>query len=106
MLTMQALSNAGITPDESSTYSRSEIQDALSGMHGEDVMLLCSDGAFEQVYYYFHVKGDAIDGKYIPTPPCEYPGYSERKTSANRGAVGETECPESGIKYLPKQIQV
>jgi hypothetical protein len=100
---MQALSNAGITPDESSTYSRSEIQGALSGMHGEDVMLLCSDGALEQVYYYFHVKGNAIDGKYIPTRPCEYPVYSERKTSANREQWVKPSVPSRASSTFPSK---
>lgn len=70
---MQALSNAGITPHESKTYSLSDIQDALSAMHGQDVGLVCSNDVLEQAYYYFDVKGNAIDGKYIATPPREYP---------------------------------
>ena len=43
-------------------------------MHGEDAVVICSGSTLEQAYYYFDVKGNAIDGKYQAAPPREYPG--------------------------------
>lgn len=61
----QALSNAGITPDPSNTYALSDVQNALAAIHdGHVPTVLCSSGAISQVYYFFNVEGNAIDGTY------------------------------------------
>lgn len=70
---MKALADAGITPDESKSYSLSDVLGALKKMHGKEAVVLCSDGALEQAYYYFDVKGNAVDGTYKATSPREYP---------------------------------
>ncbi|KAJ5948334.1 Ribonuclease T2 [Penicillium verhagenii] len=84
--TYQALSSAGITPDDSKTYELSDIQAALSKLHGGSAPYVgCEDGALNQMYYFFNVAGNAIDGQYYPTAPLE-----------------KSNCPSSGVKYLPK----
>ncbi|KAJ5673645.1 Ribonuclease T2 [Penicillium longicatenatum] len=84
--TYKALSAAGITPSDSKTYELSDIQTALSKLHGGSKPYVgCEDGALSQMYYFFNVAGNAIDGQYQPTAPLE---------SSN--------CPSSGVKYLPK----
>ena len=60
----QALSAAGITPSTSKTYTLAEIQAALTDLHGAEVYLGCSSGKLNQVWYFYNVKGNAIDGKY------------------------------------------
>lgn len=68
MLTIvQALSDAGITPDDEQTYDLSDIQDAAAAIHGGKTPYFdCSDGALSAVYYYFHISGNAINGNYTP----------------------------------------
>lgn len=56
-------------PDGSEVYTFDEIQDALRRMHGEEVTLVCRGGELQQVYYYYEVKGNAIDGAYQASPP-------------------------------------
>lgn len=60
----QALAAAGITPSTSKTYTLSAIQKALTTMHGASVYLGCSSGKLNQVWYFYNVKGNAIDGTY------------------------------------------
>ncbi|KAL9078343.1 MAG: hypothetical protein Q9157_002735 [Trypethelium eluteriae] len=82
------LSAAGITPSSSKTYTTAAIQSALSSNHGgHDVYLGCSNGALNQVYYYFNVKGSVQNGTFQASDPDG----------------GDTSsCPSTGVKYLPK----
>ncbi|KAJ5333076.1 Ribonuclease T2 [Penicillium brevicompactum] len=83
--TYQALADAGITPSTSKTYTLSEIQSALTSLHGASVYLGCSSGKLNQVWYFYNVQGNAIDGS-----------YKAVKTLTTSG------CPKTGIKYVPK----
>ncbi|KAJ5994792.1 Ribonuclease T2 [Penicillium waksmanii] len=83
--TYKALSDAGITPDESKTYTLSEIQSALSKLHGAEVYVSCDSGKLNQAWYFFNVGGNAITGKYQATD-----------------TLTKASCPSSGIKYVPK----
>ncbi|KAJ5465587.1 hypothetical protein N7530_009374 [Penicillium desertorum] len=83
--TYKALDAAGITPSTSKTYSLSEIQEALTDMHGASVYLGCSSGELNQVWYFYNVKGNVVDGT-----------YKAVETLTDSG------CPKTGIKYLPK----
>lgn len=82
------LSEAGITPSSSKTYSASDIQSALSAKNGGvSVYLDCDDDEISSIYYYFNVQGSVQTGKFIPT-----------------NIVGDSgSCPDDGIKYLPKK---
>ncbi|KAJ5779997.1 hypothetical protein N7457_005157 [Penicillium paradoxum] len=83
--TYQALADAGITPSNSVTYTSKEIQAALTKMHGAEVYLGCSSGKLNQVWYFYNVQGNAVDGT-----------YKAAASLANSG------CSSSGIKYVPK----
>ncbi|KAI0391236.1 ribonuclease T2 [Xylariaceae sp. FL0594] len=84
--TYSALSDAGITPSSSKTYTEAEIQDALTQVTGKEVVLSCSKGELYQVYYGFFVNGPLGGADFVPAD-----------------IVGQTSnCPKSGIKYLPK----
>ncbi|KAJ5490776.1 Ribonuclease T2 [Penicillium diatomitis] len=83
--TYKALADAGITPDDSQTYALSDIQAALTSFHGgASVHLGCSSGKLNQVWYFFNVAGNAIDGKYEAV---------DTLTKSN--------CP-SNVRYVPK----
>ncbi|KAK4864021.1 hypothetical protein LT330_010231 [Penicillium expansum] len=83
--THKALAAAGITPSTSKTYTLSAIQKALTSMHGASVYVGCSSGKLNQAWYFFNVKGNAIDGTYKAVDTLTTPG-----------------CPKTGIKYVPK----
>ncbi|KAJ5131396.1 uncharacterized protein N7515_007435 [Penicillium bovifimosum] len=83
--TYKALSAAGITPSTSKTYTSSEIQSALTEMHGAEVYLGCSGEKLDQVWYFYNVQGNAIEGKYKAVE-----------------TLTDSACPKSGIKYVPK----
>ena len=70
--TYQALSDAGITPGGS--YDLSDIEDALAKIHdGKKPYVSCESGALNQVYYYFVLRGNAIDGTYKAVDSSELP---------------------------------
>lgn len=80
------LSEAGITPSDSKTYTSAEIQDALKAKHGNEVTIGCKDGSFNEIWYHYNVKGSVITGEFVSAPPDGT----------------KSTCPASGIKYLPK----
>lgn len=85
-LEIQVLSDAGIVPSNSATYTSDEIISAISASFGEDPVLLCDDDTLYQMYYGFYVTGALTDENFVPAP-----------------IVGEdTTCPDSGIKYPVK----
>ncbi|KAI2626409.1 ribonuclease-like protein T2 [Xylaria nigripes] len=84
--TYGALSDAGITPSSSKTYSSSEILNALEKVTGEAAVISCSGDEIYQIYYGFFVNGPLQNGDFVPSK-----------------IVGQSSnCPSSGIKYLPK----
>lgn len=65
---IQALAAAGITPDSSRTYTLSQMQSALSQVsNGTTVYLGCQSGTLNEVWYFFNVRGNVIDGQYKAT---------------------------------------
>lgn len=83
--TYQWLKDAGITPDSSKTYSASDMQAALSKGHGADVYLGCRSGALNEVWYFFNTRGSIQTGTFEAADP-----------------LTKSTCPDTGIKYLPK----
>jgi len=86
--TYQALAAAGITPSRSRTYTRAEIEDALTSVTGSEVVLGCQRGKLTEAWYSFNVKGSLQAGEFVPTSPV--------------GKSGRGSCPARGIKYVPK----
>ncbi|KAF2664436.1 ribonuclease M [Microthyrium microscopicum] len=80
------LANAGITPSTTKTYTSAQIQSALSSSRGHQAAIVCVNGALNAVYYYFNVQGSVQTGNFIAADP---------DSSASN-------CPSTGIKYLPK----
>ncbi|KAF2144502.1 uncharacterized protein K452DRAFT_325066 [Aplosporella prunicola CBS 121167] len=80
------LSEAGITPSSSKTYTFAEIQKVLSAKHGNEVTLGCKGGALNEIWYHFDVRGSVVTGEFVSAEP------DGTKSS----------CPKTGIKYLPK----
>jgi ribonuclease T2 len=80
------LSDAGIVPSTSQTYTSADIQAALSKNHdGMEVYLGCSSGALNEIWYFFNVRGTLQDGTFEPSAP-----------------LAKSKCPATGVKYLPK----
>jgi len=80
------LSDAGITPSSSQTYSSSDIQAALSKNHGgKEVYLGCRSGELDEIWYFFNTRGSVQGGTFEPADP-----------------LADSTCPATGIKYLPK----
>ncbi|GMM35638.1 hypothetical protein DASC09_029630 [Saccharomycopsis crataegensis] len=59
--TYQWLADAGITPSSSQTYSADDISAALQAGFGNEVYIGCSDGVFNQVWYFHTVQGSLLD---------------------------------------------
>jgi ribonuclease T2 len=87
--TYSALAEAGITPSTEITYTKAEIQEALSKITGSEVVIGCSSGALNQAWYYYNVRGNLQSGTFVPTAPS---------------GSGKGSCPTAGIKYLPKSL--
>lgn len=54
-------------------------------------MLGCSRGKLNQAWYSFNVKGSLQTGAFVPANPA--------------GKGGKGTCPQTGIRYLPKDIE-
>ncbi|QIW96728.1 hypothetical protein AMS68_002246 [Peltaster fructicola] len=84
--TYQWLSDAGITPSSSQTYTLSQITNALTkNRDGHSVYLGCNNGALDEVWYFFNVRGSVQTGTFVATD-----------------SLSTGNCPSTGIKYLPK----
>ncbi|KAF8991140.1 RNase Irp1 [Cyathus striatus] len=79
------LSNAGITPSSSKTFTLKQLTSALKSASGVTPSLDCSSGTLDQISWYFNLKGSVIDGTFV---------------AINAPESGS--CPSSGIKYPPK----
>jgi ribonuclease T2 len=84
--TYVSLATAGIIPVTGKTYTAAEIQAPLQAMHGAPVTLRCKNGALNEVWYHFDVRGSVQTGQFVATEPN---GMTSR-------------CPRTGIRYLPK----
>lgn len=81
------LSDAGIVPSTSKTYTAAEIQAALSLNHeGHQVRLGCRSGQLNEIWYFFNVRGSLQTGDFVPASPDK----------------NAHSCPSTGIRYLPK----
>lgn len=82
------LEKHGITPSNETTYSKSQILQALSSeFEGVEAHINCdSRNALTEVWYYHHLKGSILNEKFQPIPPLK---------SFSR-------CKDEGIKYYPK----
>lgn len=81
------LAEAGIVPSTSATYTAAQIQAALSSKRsGVTATLGCKNGALNEIWYHFSVRGSVANGEFVPSNPA--------------GVKGD--CAATGIKYLPK----
>ncbi|KIO26104.1 hypothetical protein M407DRAFT_24549 [Tulasnella calospora MUT 4182] len=83
--TYEFLASVGIEPNTTKTYSLDELESAFKATHGFIPALDCRNGALSHILYYFHLKGNIMDGTLVPLDALK------------RGS-----CPKTGIKYLPK----
>ncbi|KAI5460089.1 ribonuclease T2-like protein [Mariannaea sp. PMI_226] len=84
--TYQWLSDAGIKPSTSKTYTSNQIQSALEEQHGAPVTIGCNGKYLDEVWYHFNVRGSLQEGTFVAADP------DGTKSS----------CPSTGIKYVPK----
>lgn len=83
----QWLSDAGITPSTSQTYTTAQIQAALGKNRGGfQVTLGCKSGVLNEIWYHYDVRGALQTGEFVATDPDGT----------------KSTCPSTGIKYLPK----
>lgn len=79
------LEMGAIVPTTEKQYDLSAIETALTiGHHGKQVYVGCSNGAISEIWYYYEVKGNALNGKYRPVD-----------------SLAESKCPDK-VWYLPK----
>ncbi|KIL64343.1 hypothetical protein M378DRAFT_24615 [Amanita muscaria Koide BX008] len=82
----QALEDAGVTPSTDTSYSSSQISDAIQSAFGVEPQLECRGHYLSEVYIYHNLRGSVIDGTF---------------TAIDAPKNGN--CPRSGIKYPPKE---
>jgi len=83
--TYQWLSEQGITPSRTRTYTFEEFTGALQAASGYIPEISCKGHVIDEISWYFYVSGSLLDGSFthIDTP--------------KRGS-----CPHTGIRYPPK----
>ncbi|DAA74875.1 TPA_exp: putative Ribonuclease T2 family [Trichophyton benhamiae CBS 112371] len=84
--TYKTLADAGITPSNDKTYALRDLQAAVKSSFGMEITFNCKNGALNEAWYFYNVRGSAQTGEYIPTLPGGSPST----------------CPDTGIRYLPK----
>lgn len=85
--TYKWLAENGIVPSNEQTYTKQQIEDTLSARFGQPVFIKCNRfQALQEVWYFHHLRGSVIGGDYLPIP-----------------ALLESQCPEEGIKFIPKK---
>jgi ribonuclease T2 len=88
--TYMTLAAAGVLPVTDTTYTAAQIQTPLQAMHGAPVTLQCHNGALNEVWYHFDVRGSVQTGQFVAAEPTGV----------------KSNCPATGIKYLPKSDSV
>jgi hypothetical protein len=63
------LSDAGIVPSESRTYTAAAINAALKAFRGVEAKIQCDKGELNEIWYFYHVRGSLQTGTFIPTKP-------------------------------------
>lgn len=81
----QFLASAGITPSSSQNYSSQAVLNALGNGAGYTPYISCSNGALNEIWYYFYLTGSVQTGTFQGT---NAPGNNNN-------------CPAS-LQYLPK----
>ncbi|GAV27303.1 hypothetical protein PMKS-000767 [Pichia membranifaciens] len=85
--TYEWLAANGIVPSNEQTYTKQQIEDTLTARFGQPVFIKCNRyQAIQEVWYFHHLRGSIVDGYYQPI-----------------AALLESQCPESGIKFIPKK---
>jgi ribonuclease T2 len=80
------LSDAGIVPSTSTTYSLSAIQNALANkFDGHAPYVGCRSGQLDELWYFYNIRGSLQTGDFVATD-----------------SLTRSNCPSTGIKYLPK----
>ncbi|KAF1843849.1 ribonuclease T2 [Cucurbitaria berberidis CBS 394.84] len=81
------LKAAGIEPSTDKTWTFAQIQSALAAKRpGVEVTLGCKSGALNEIWYHYDVRGSLQTGEFVASDPDGT----------------KSTCPQSGIKYLPK----
>ncbi|KAI0348284.1 ribonuclease T2 [Trametopsis cervina] len=83
--TFDWLSQAGITPSTSKTFTLASITSALKSASGVTPALDCDGTSLNQISWYFHLKGSLFDGQFVPID-----------------APKKGSCASTGLKYPPK----
>ncbi|KAI0639927.1 ribonuclease T2 [Trametes polyzona] len=83
--TYDFLSQAGITPSTSKTFTLSQLTNALKAATGVTPALNCDGSSLNAIEWYFNLKGSLLDGEFVPID-----------------APSKGSCKSSGIKYPPK----
>jgi len=64
------LSNAGIVPSTTATYTSAAIMAALKTPRGVDVVIQCKNtNELDEIWYFYDVQGSVQTGTFIPTAP-------------------------------------
>ncbi|PAV22062.1 ribonuclease T2 [Pyrrhoderma noxium] len=83
--TFTFLSNQGITPSTSKTFTYASLTSALQTENSVIPALSCDGSTLNAISWYFNLKGSIVDGTFVPID-----------------APSKGSCPSSGIKYPPK----
>jgi hypothetical protein len=90
-----------------------QLQNAISEKHGLEVTLNCRNGELKEAWYFYHIKGSVRNGEYVPAKPGTSSSATvvvEKKREIGRelssalyfAAGSPSNCPKTGIRYLPK----
>ncbi|KAI0695632.1 ribonuclease T2 [Cytidiella melzeri] len=114
------LSQGGILPSSSKTFTLSQITTALKSASGVTPALDCDGSSLNEISWYFHLKGSLLDGEFVPIDAPEkgscassglkYPLKSGSSTGGGGGttttATSVGSSPTGGSGSLPSKAQL
>ncbi|KAI0778700.1 RNase Gf29 [Trametes elegans] len=109
--TYKFLSDAGITPSTSKTFTLSELTDALKSAAGVTPALNCDGSSLNAIEWYFNLKGSVIDGEFVAIDApekgsCKSSGIKYPPKSGSGGGGGSTTTTSVSTAVLPRDSRV
>lgn len=84
--TFEFLKEEGIVPSNEKTYTKKQIDDALTKHFGQKVFFKCNKyQGLQEIWYFHHLKGSLLQENFKPID-----------------TLSHSSCPETGIKFFPK----
>ena len=100
--TYDALAASNIIPTHRRAYDLADLQSAISTLQGAEVTFRCHGHELQEIWYHFTVHGPLRDAPTFSNTSVDIAAIKHKFRAAEPDG-SKTNCPATGIRYLPKQ---